>query len=849
MSNNEMKYNSTSLLQAQINHWGKKRDIENLIFFTKLSDDFHLKLEQNHSYNIVLMGDFFSALTALLEKKIIIKNIYVLSNAVKEVIEHFFDSSSLSIIVINRYELFPSKECLYESPKRIIFSGRLSQSKNFELAYLTVWHLIQNYYQDCKFIILGQADNAKGIAQAEDWTKDLIANTKLKDDQFLLYERDDVYLNGFNNFRFNKNQVEVMSHLDSTQWLEYLDPKHDILINLSAYYMDDFGVSVAQAQAIGMKCILSPIGGHLDATETEPIFVPTQYIKPTSWFNCPYSKRFERDCGLQISRYIKNILETKMCNSFSFSKSNLPKEIKTPQELYQFDFKELSSDKGLVFSDTQQGRSFFKKYYHLWMPIRAQKKALILSSYEVFYWFSMQDILPEAESLWFEKLAPTYDIDRIAIHEQTDPKKYIKELLSYDIIIITKLTLRIAILIRNIRKFKKDINFIVYTHEIPSLLGAPYKYLDLEETFQENDLFITSSQADNSLHQMTFSNSKSLIIPYKVLNQQVKTSYKPKPDFIYAGRISEQKNLHTLIFAIFFLKKNFNFENVSLEIYGKEDHFGNPNMGKTSSSYLAYLLELIESLDLTENIAIYNFISPDDLKEIYTKKQKIFISFSLHHDENFGIAPFDALSLGTFSILSNWGGYQYQNTLFSDGVELIPVQSSTHGPFICPTQAAQKIAAILNLPRLKVQNHAKALKENILSSISFDGNLSLNALSQTQISKSLNKQYERFKPHSGAHYGKVFTGFDDPIFLEICNQYGMKDQMLDFNQTSMILAPWVHIRPDIISIHDPYLGNLTIKRDQQEDRQFSVYSPNNKEVIVSEFEAKTLWQMGRLYAK
>ena len=156
-----MKYNSTSLLQAQINHWGKKRDIENLIFFTKLSDDFHLKLEQNHSYNIVLMGDFFSALTALLEKKIIIKNIYVLSNAVKEVIEHFFDSSSLSIIVINRYELFPSKECLYESPKRIIFSGRLSQSKNFELAYLTVWHLIQNYYQDCKFIILGQADNGK----------------------------------------------------------------------------------------------------------------------------------------------------------------------------------------------------------------------------------------------------------------------------------------------------------------------------------------------------------------------------------------------------------------------------------------------------------------------------------------------------------------------------------------------------------------------------------------------------------------------------------------------------------------------------------------------------------------
>lgn len=127
---------------------------------------------------------------------------------------------------------------------------------------------------------------------------------------------------------------------------------------------------------------------------------------------------------------------------------------------------------------------------------------------------------------------------------------------------------------------------------------------------------------------------------------------------LYSGRISLQKNVDLLINEFLKLKKkNINYH---LWIVGPFDDIGADFLG--FESYHGCMFAKIQS--------ILDSCSADELKRIKffgnlnkTKLRKnkaaadVFVSFSLYHDEDYGMSPAEALSTGLVSVLTDWGGY------------------------------------------------------------------------------------------------------------------------------------------------------------------------------------------------
>lgn len=132
-------------------------------------------------------------------------------------------------------------------------------------------------------------------------------------------------------------------------------------------------------------------------------------------------------------------------------------------------------------------------------------------------------------------------------------------------------------------------------------------------------------------------------------------------DFIllYSGRISLQKNVDLLLQEYLELLK-IQDVNVHLWIAGSFDDIGAPFMGlETHDGYLYNKLQTIinqHPRHFTKNIKILGNLDKVELRRVQSAAD-LFVSFSLYHDEDYGMSPAEALACGLPSLLTDWGGY------------------------------------------------------------------------------------------------------------------------------------------------------------------------------------------------
>jgi len=125
---------------------------------------------------------------------------------------------------------------------------------------------------------------------------------------------------------------------------------------------------------------------------------------------------------------------------------------------------------------------------------------------------------------------------------------------------------------------------------------------------------------------------------------------------VYTGRISLQKNVVYLVECFRDFCKKFGDENLHLLIAGPCDDIGMPYLNKNLlvNFYRSKFLESIEQLD---NVKYLGVLEKKELNELYSGAD-IYCSLSTHNDEDFGMAPAEALMTGCQGVLTNWGGYQ-----------------------------------------------------------------------------------------------------------------------------------------------------------------------------------------------
>lgn len=171
-------------------------------------------------------------------------------------------------------------------------------------------------------------------------------------------------------------------------------------------------------------------------------------------------------------------------------------------------------------------------------------------------------------------------------------------------------------------------------------------------------------------------NSKSFSFDSK-LREEVRKDMGLQKDellILYSGRLSYQKNIYHTLFAIRdFLK--LSSQKVRFVMAGPMDDLGMPYVGRSGplGAFYGQFLNAKEALsDYFEKGIFSNLgnVQQENLKGLYCAAD-ILINLSTHNDEDYGMAPAEALCCGCPAILSNWGGFYSFNTLLPDHVGLV----------------------------------------------------------------------------------------------------------------------------------------------------------------------------------
>lgn len=215
---------------------------------------------------------------------------------------------------------------------------------------------------------------------------------------------------------------------------------------------------------------------------------------------------------------------------------------------------------------------------------------------------------------------------------------------------------------------------------------------------------------------------------------------------IYTGRLSLQKRIHTLIKYFAMVKKDH--PNYRLHIYGEFDNIADPFFGiwQPEGKYFSDIMRLVASLPENVQKDIYWFggVSNNDLPRAYHGAD-LLVSFSVHHDEDYGMTVAEALSCGLPCLLSDWAGYaSFKLKGIEDWVHLVKVSLRKSGRLLSTKEIKESLTELV--PTL---SHAP--RETI-------SKVGLDYFSISSCSKKITDHLK--------HPAKKFTGFS-PLFEKI----------------------------------------------------------------------------------
>lgn len=475
-------------------------------------------------------------------------------------------------------------------------------------------------------------------------------------------------------------------------------------------------------------------------------------------------------------------------------------------------------------------------------------RIVVLTSRESFVWYSMQEIIPYIETCWegmssedFEVI--TINIDSLSVAELT-PK-----LIGADRVVITCFNYRMCKVVQYIREILKlNINFLIHVHNLSTITFWPYRYFASSEVFLKSDVFITSCQNDKKVLQRVFQNPIIHVIPFFAKNvlPSTKESLTKPQNIVYFGRISPQKNLHSLLLAYSFLKKKHPDQVPALILFGKEDHVGAPNMNIRNEAYLDFLKSLCEKLQIASSVFFKGHVDRQLIDDFLAEKSNLFVSPSLHSEENFGVAALQAILARNKAVLSDWGVQSDFKTHFSSLVELIPVSESDYGPSVSADSIAAAMWKSLNEPEqlLQFQLDPYYSSDYYLEEQKKAVAIEYNAtpLMYTHLSDQV---YEAKMDYTTSST-QIFSGFQDPLFHQIAKFYIGETSPPEFDGAhySYDAVPWMNYADEIFMVDDPQKGPLLIQNDHEDIKNYNIQIGEHLGVRVSARLCENLFHCG-----
>ena len=175
--------------------------------------------------------------------------------------------------------------------------------------------------------------------------------------------------------------------------------------------------------------------------------------------------------------------------------------------------------------------------------------------------------------------------------------------------------------------------------------------------------------------------------------------------FLYTGRLSLQKNVTGLLNSFASYLEEID-SHAQLWLAGRPDDLGVPYLGVDviPGWYTLQLQELIDQRipeTRRRQIRYFGELAPEALRDLHLASS-CFVSLSTHNDEDFGMAPAEALLCGSPLLLTDWGGYSSFLPVAPEHCSLVPVEIRNEAVLPQPKAVLQAmVLRSLRLPTLE----------------------------------------------------------------------------------------------------------------------------------------------------
>jgi hypothetical protein len=228
----------------------------------RFSHEMALLPGRNRALDIVLVGGFLPRALAAIDWVDRPYRLWVLCDRAKAVLEEILCIPGQQIGVVPRYELLPRARRMRPlsmvEPCTLVFGGRFSRIKGVLHTIEFARSLQMDHGFPVRLVLCGEFFEIPPLDGSHPrWsTSQLRAEmTRICDDS-----RWDC-------------PPEIRLKQSPEGWQKKLEP-NPTLVNLSLLYPEDYGVSIAQAQAQGWPTLLSPWGAHFDAVQSNTWLAP-----------------------------------------------------------------------------------------------------------------------------------------------------------------------------------------------------------------------------------------------------------------------------------------------------------------------------------------------------------------------------------------------------------------------------------------------------------------------------------------------------------------------------------------------------------------------------------------------
>jgi glycosyltransferase involved in cell wall biosynthesis len=482
---------------------------------------------------------------------------------------------------------------------------------------------------------------------------------------------------------------------------------------------------------------------------------------------------------------------------------------------------------------------------------------LVLTTRENSWWLSMQELIPAIERVWTgigQSSREDVRMFRVPLAPEIEQRlrTSASQLKRIVIAVATPGTVKIALLLR--LQMKVAAPMIIYSYG--DATDGFHFFGALANVLTEADMFVVSCEAEAVAFRCCFPNAQVSVIPiplvdqFKVNGEERDTRHKTVR-LAYVGRVSEQKNLHTLLFALWILRTLYGrVPSIKLDVYGGQDNLGSPNMGLKYPNYFAYLQGLTELLGLEDMVTWHGFKSRGWLFDKVHLTPHILVSPTLHSDENFGSSVLASLVNGHQVVTTAWGGHFGFQEWFSQQLVLVPVHRSTMGPVVDPVLMANAVLRAINrmstanLDEATLDQARAAFLESTVTSHTLEM-LSRPGGRPVSLEKSPTQRHidERRAFFGGTR--KIYADYADPVAHIFFEAYGMNEPLTFQEQSSYVLAPWTSYSNYVLRVDDPHRGHQSFSVDARISKPVDVtLCPSMNTCRLPESLVKTLVTQG-----